>query len=63
MTLQINRLANCWSADEAHTVITFLDELRDLLWETCGEQIIEMRRQDDINADQPELPFEDSVDF
>lgn len=66
MSLSITRLATHWSADEAYTVIAFLDELRDQLWETYGEQINEMfhaeveRRIDDR---QTEMPFDDDIDF
>ena len=42
MTMTTTRLVTYWNAADAYTVIQFLDELRDLLWDTYGEQIIEM---------------------
>ena len=44
MTMRITRLTTYWNAEEADTVITFLDELKNLLWEVYGEQITDMRR-------------------
>jgi len=67
MTMKIVPLTTYWTVDEADTIVAFLDELRDTLWETYGEQIIEMRRNaivsTDSNDDQTELPFGDTFDF
>ncbi len=41
--MKTTRLTTYWSAEEADTVVAFLDELRDTLWECYGEQITEMR--------------------
>jgi uncharacterized protein YktA (UPF0223 family) len=66
MSMSITRLTTHWSAEEAYTVIAFLDALRDQLWETYGEQINEMfqaeteRYTDDR---QIEMPFDDEIDF
>lgn len=66
MSLSITRLTTYWSAAEAYTVIAFLDELRDQLWETYGEQITEML-QDEIDSPhddrQTEMPFDDEINF
>jgi hypothetical protein len=66
MSLSITRLATYWSAAEAYTVIAFLDELRDQLWETYGEQINEMFENETercTNDRQTEMPFDDDIDF
>jgi len=66
MSLSITRLATYWSAAEAYTVIAFLDELRDQLWETYGEQINEMFQNETergTNDRQTEMPFDDDIDF
>ncbi|RLA41830.1 MAG: hypothetical protein DRR42_24190 [Gammaproteobacteria bacterium] len=67
MSMNITRLATYWTVDEADTVITLLDDLRDSLWETYGDQIIELRRNAmtgvESNIDQAELPFEDDINF
>jgi hypothetical protein len=66
MSLSITRLPTHWEADEAYTVIAFLDLLRDQLWETYGDDITIMLR-DAANADrndrQIELAFDDELDF
>lgn len=66
MSMSVTRLTTHWSAEEAYTVIAFLDELRDQLWETYGDRINEMflaevkHRTDDR---QCEIPFDDDIDF
>ncbi len=45
MTMNVTRLRTYWTTDEAATAIDFLDNLRDVLWETYGEQIIQMQRE------------------
>jgi hypothetical protein len=63
MTMKITRLTTYWSADEADTVVAFLDELRDTLWESYGDQITEMRRNTlttrERDTRQAELLFDD----
>jgi len=66
MTMSITRLTTHWSPGDAYTVIAFLDELRDQLWETYGEQINEMFRTDvnhNTEGRQIEIPFDDNIDF
>ena len=65
--MDTTRLTTYWTADEAATIITFLDILRDALWETYGEQIATMLRDDyddrirDTN--QYESEFNDDIPF
>lgn len=42
MTMKLMQLKTHWNAEDAYAVISFLDELRDLLWATYGDDIIEM---------------------
>ena len=68
MPMKITRLTTHWTADEADTVLAFLDELRDTLWECYGEQIIAMRRNASTNTErdtrQVELLFgDDDIGF
>jgi hypothetical protein len=65
--MDTTRLTTYWTADEAATIITFLDILRDALWETYGEQIATMLR-DDYNdriqdTNQYESEFNDDIPF
>ena len=66
MSLSITHLPTHWDADEAYTVIAFLDLLRDQLWETYGDDITAMLR-DAVNTNrddrQIELAFDDDLDF
>ena len=67
MTMKVTRLMTYWSIDEAATAIDFLDRLRDALWETYGEQITRMYREDYDNRTQGisqcELGFDDDIPF
>ena len=67
MTVKITRVTTHWTADEADTVVAFLDELRDMLWESYGDQITEMRRAAlvtaETDADQTAPMFDDTIDF
>lgn len=44
MTMKLMQLRTHWNADDAYAVISFLDELRDMLWATYGDDIIAMQR-------------------
>ena len=65
MTMNVTRLRTYWTTDEAATAIDFLDNLRDVLWETYGEQIIQMHRE--VHDEQPrernqgEFMFDDDI--
>lgn len=67
MTMTSTRVTTYWNADEADTVVAFLDELRDMLWESCGDQITEMRRAALVtaepDADQTAPVFDDTIDL
>ena len=67
MTMNVTRLTTYWTIGEAATAIDFLDRLRDALWETYGEQITRMHREeyDDRIGDtnQYELEFDDDIRF
>ncbi len=45
MSLKITRLHTHWSAEEAHTVIGFLEVLREQLWEIYGDTVVDMLRE------------------
>ena len=65
--MDTTRLTTYWTVDEATTIITFLDILRDALWDTYGEQITTMLRDDhnDLIRDtnQYEFEFNDDIPF
>lgn len=45
MTLRIHKIATYLRADEAYTLIEFLDQLREVLMETYGDEIADMLRE------------------
>jgi uncharacterized protein YktA (UPF0223 family) len=63
----MTQLTTHWEADEALSMIQFLDEIKDLLWCTYGEEII---RQEYANLkhhkrdeEQLSLDFDDQIPF
>ncbi len=67
MTMKFTQLVTYFDASEADTTITFLDGLRDLLWATYGEEIIEMRQATLENTPSDGEPlgseFDDEINF
>ncbi len=67
MSMKITPLQTYWTAEEAHTVIEFLEVLRDQLWETYGDAVIDMLRETSENTapheDQIEFEFDDDIEF
>jgi len=57
MTMKLPLLTTHWDADDAQMVIAFLDELRDVLCTTYGEQIAENQRA------LKQVPLEKSCSF
>lgn len=49
-----------WTPEEAHANWMFLNELRDLIWQAYGSEIIEVQQtQCDAEEDTPEETFDD----
>ena len=65
MTMKIIKLQAHWSADEAYTVIEWLDLMRDSIFDAYGEEITAMLKEASApqSADQRELPFDDDLNF
>jgi hypothetical protein len=67
MTMKITPLYTHWEAAEAHTVIEFLDVLRDQLWEIYGDQIVDLLREASVtqvvSEHQGELELDDDIEL
>jgi len=67
MSMKTTRLYTHWSAEEAHSVIAFLEVLRDQLWEIYGDSVVEMLREASVNnawrEAQVEIEFDDDIEF
>lgn len=61
MSMKITRLRTYWNAAEACTIIEFLDQLRDQLWNHYGEQITDMLKE--ATADQANDDEQHAFDF
>ena len=67
MSMKITRLYTYWDPHQAHTILEFLDRLRDQLWEIYGDEIVDLlRNASDTptkHQHQIELEFDDDIDF
>jgi len=67
MSMKITRLHTHWSAEEAHTVIAFLQMLQDQLWEVYGDTVVDMLHEASAeNAwqeTQVKFEFDDEIKF
>ncbi len=67
MSMKVMKLPAYWDAADAQLVISFLDDLRDLLVDTYGDEIIDIHQQlnenDARDEGQIELPFNDPLEF
>jgi uncharacterized protein YktA (UPF0223 family) len=67
MNWKVTRINTWWSAEEASNVLSFLDELRDQLWETHGDQITAQRLAEldaqDVDERQAQLKLDNHIDF
>ena len=67
MSMKVTRLYTHWEHAQAHTIIAFLELLRDQLWDTHGDQIVELLREEsvtqEVNEHQVEIEFDDDIEF
>ena len=67
MSMKVTRLYTHWEPAQAHTIIEFLELLRDQLWDTHGDQIVELLREEsvtqEVNEHQVEIEFDDDIEF
>ncbi|MCP4303136.1 MAG: hypothetical protein GY783_21340 [Gammaproteobacteria bacterium] len=67
MAMKVTRLTTYCTADQADALINFLDIIRDALWETYGDEITEMYRENHDsckrNADQHQPNLDDEIPF
>ena len=67
MSMKITRLHTHWSAEEAHTVIGFLQVLQDQLWEIYGDTVVDMLHEASAEKAwqeaQVKCEFDDEIKF
>ncbi len=54
MSMKLSQLKTYFEPDEAYLIISFLGELKEVLWDTYGAEIIE---QQQLNEQQRSLDF------
>jgi len=67
MNMKTTPLHTYWTAEQAHTVIQFLEVLRDQLWAIYGDTVVDMLRETSANTahheDHLEFDLDDEIDF
>lgn len=65
MSMKVLRLYTHWQAEDAYSVLAFIDELREQIINEYGEEISQMLQQASTasNKQQLELPFADVAPF
>ena len=63
MTMKFTQLVTYFNAGDADTVIAFIDDLRELLWNTYGDEIIAMRLANEENRESPDPDLNDKITF
>jgi len=66
MIMHITPLTMHYSAEQAAELLELLDTLRDALWDTYGEQILDLHRElcaGDPDESPCELDFNDDIPF
>lgn len=58
MSMKLSQLTTHWDAADAYCIITFLDELRDVLMATYGDDIGEMLKQTSSHNQHHHTPLE-----
>jgi hypothetical protein len=65
--MKITRLHTHWSAEQAHTVIGFLQMLQDQLWEMYGDTVVDMLHEASAEKawqeTQVKFEFDDEIKF
>jgi hypothetical protein len=67
MSMKVIKLTTYWDAADAQLIISFIDELRELLVDTYSDEIVDMHRQlvqnNTLDEGQTDLPFNDPIEF
>lgn len=61
--MRLSMLKTHWTPEEAHTILIFLDELRDVICQNYGNDIVEHARQEYVRsrAEEEEADREDDA--
>ena len=49
MSMEVTRVHSWWTAEQADDVLSCLDELRDALWSSYGDQIVGKRQSNRVS--------------
>ena len=50
--MKLMQIKSHWTPDEAHSLLTWLDELREAIWQTYGQDIIDYHRQEQLQHNE-----------
>ena len=52
--MPLSYLKTHWTPEEAHTILIFLDELRDVIWQSYGDDIAKHARENYVTSEKEE---------
>lgn len=58
--MKLSYLKTHWTPEEAHTILSFLDDVRDTLWRTYSSDIVNYYHQQHIEEKETLSDFEDN---
>lgn len=58
--MKLSYLKTHWTPEEAHTILSFLDDVRDTLWRTYGSDMVDHDHQQHIEEQETLSNFEDN---
>lgn len=59
--MKLMQVSSHWSPEEAHSMLTLLDELRDTIWNNYSEEIIEYCRQESVQEPPSFAEIDDDI--
>ena len=58
------KITTYWSAEEADCIYQLLDELKEVIWQAYGEEILQMYQEmRDGKAEKQDDDFNDEIEF
>lgn len=63
--MKILKMTTHWTPEEADAIYRFLDDYKETLWQSYGEDIVQMYKttHDQQQTDHREIAFDDEIPF
>lgn len=63
--MKLLKMTTHWTPEEADCVYQFLDDFKEALWQSYGEEIVQMHKiiNDELQEDHENRDFNDEIPF